>query len=189
MAAGNSTFCRPEPRGFPNSLSANRTTLFLSRQISVRGSPLVESDMTKKATKPALYEVPALPESNGADEHFICKDGVRYAGMHLIIDLWGGKHLDNLALVKQTLTDAVSEIGATLLNIDLHHFEPNGGISGVAVLAESHMSIHTWPEKGYAALDVFVCGDCQPQKAIPVLRRAFLPDNIQCTEMKRGLIL
>ena len=134
-----------------------------------------------------VHAVPA--DAAAADEHFICKDGMRYAGMHLIIDLWGGKHLDNLALVKQALTEAVSEIGATLLNIDLHHFEPNGGISGVAVLAESHMSIHTWPEKGYAALDVFVCGDCQPQKAIPVLRRAFLPDNIQCTEMKRGLVL
>jgi S-adenosylmethionine decarboxylase len=137
--------------------------------------------------KPALHAVQNAEDA--AEEHFICKDGMRYAGMHLIIDLWGGKHLDNLALVKQTLTEAVSEIGATLLNIDLHHFEPNGGISGVAVLAESHMSIHTWPEKGYAALDVFVCGDCQPQKAIPVLRRAFLPDNIQCTELKRGLVL
>lgn len=145
--------------------------------------------MAKKATQAALYEVPAIPAQDAADEHFICKDGMRYAGMHLIIDLWGGKNLDNLALVKQTLTEAVAEIGATLLNIDLHHFEPNGGISGVAVLAESHMSIHTWPEKGYAALDVFVCGDCKPQNAIPVLRRAFLPDNIQCTEMKRGLVL
>ncbi|MEL3889677.1 adenosylmethionine decarboxylase [Ferrovibrio sp. MS7] len=141
------------------------------------------------AAKPALYEVPAQPEAAQEEEHFINKDGMRYAGQHLIIDLWGGKHLDNLALVKQTLTEAVEAIGATLLNIDLHHFEPNGGISGVAVLAESHMSIHSWPEKGYAALDVFVCGDCQPAKAIPVLRRAFLPDTIQCTEMKRGLIL
>ncbi len=145
--------------------------------------------MTKNAAKPALYEVAAQPEIAAEEEHFINKDGMRYAGQHLIIDLWGGKNLDNLALVKQALTEAVEAIGATLLNIDLHHFEPNGGISGVAVLAESHMSIHSWPEKGYAALDVFVCGDCQPSKAIPVLRRAFLPDTIQCTEMKRGLIL
>jgi S-adenosylmethionine decarboxylase len=50
------------------------------------------------------------------------------------------------------------------------------------------MSIHTWPENGYAALDVFVCGDCYPYKAIPVLRRAFLPSNIQVSEIKRGLI-
>ncbi len=145
--------------------------------------------MSKNAAKPAIYEVPSTTDVAPEDEHFICREGMRFAGQHLIIDLWGGKNLDNLALVKQTLTEAVEAIGATLLNIDLHHFEPNGGISGVAVLAESHMSIHSWPEKGYAALDVFVCGDCQPAKAIPVLRRAFLPDNIQCTELKRGLIL
>jgi S-adenosylmethionine decarboxylase len=143
--------------------------------------------MPKKG-KALLYEVPAQEAAVAADEHFVTKDGVRFAGQHLIIDLWGGKNLDNLKLVEQTLIEAVAEVGATLLNIDLHHFSPNGGISGVAVLAESHMSIHTWPEKGYAALDVFVCGDCRPFKAIPVLRRAFLPENIQVAEMKRGLI-
>jgi S-adenosylmethionine decarboxylase proenzyme len=46
--------------------------------------------------------------------------------------------------------------GATLLHIHLHHFEPNGGVSGVAVLAESHISIHSWPKRGYAALDIFM---------------------------------
>jgi S-adenosylmethionine decarboxylase len=141
-----------------------------------------------KKSKALLYEVPAREAAQAADEHFVSRDGLRYAGAHLIIDLWGGHNLDNLQLVESTLIEAVSEIGATLLNIDLHHFSPNGGISGIAVLAESHMSIHTWPEKGYAALDVFVCGDCRPYKAIPVLRRAFLPANIQVAEMKRGLI-
>lgn len=143
--------------------------------------------MAKKG-KALLYEVPAQEAADAANEHFVTRDGVKFAGQHLIIDLWGGKNLDNLQLVETTLVESVQAIGATLLNIDLHHFEPNGGISGVAVLAESHMSIHTWPEKGYAALDVFVCGDCQPYKAIPVLRRAFLPDNVQVAEMKRGLI-
>ena len=143
--------------------------------------------MAKKA-KALLYEVPAPQVAAATDEHFIVKDGIRFAGQHLIIDLWGGTNLDNVELVQQTLTDAVAEVGATLLNLDLHRFSSSGGISGVAVLAESHMSIHTWPEKGYAALDVFVCGDCHPYKAIPVLRRAFLPSNIQVSEIKRGLI-
>jgi len=141
-----------------------------------------------KKSKALLYEVPAREAENPDDDHFVNRDGLRFAGHHLIIDLWGGHNLDNLPLVETTLIEAVSEIGATLLNIDLHRFSPNGGISGIAVLAESHMSIHTWPEKGYAALDVFVCGDCLPYKAIPVLRRAFLPANIQVAEMKRGLI-
>lgn len=141
-----------------------------------------------KKSKALLYEVPAASMAAATDDHFVVQDGIRFAGQHLIIDLWGGKNLHNLEIVKSALTEAVAEIGATLLNIDLHHFTVNGGISGVAVLAESHMSIHTWPEKGYAALDVFVCGDCKPYKAIPVLRRAFLPENIQVAEMKRGLI-
>src|SRR3546814_16952416 len=80
--------------------------------------------MTKKALKPALYEVPPAPAAAAADEHFICKDGVRYAGLHLIIALWGGKHLDNLALVKPPLPAAVAEHGAPLPNIHLHHFDP-----------------------------------------------------------------
>jgi S-adenosylmethionine decarboxylase len=141
-----------------------------------------------KKSKALLYEVPSPAAVDAAEEHFIVSEGVRYAGTHLIIDLWGGQHLDDVDRVVQVLHEAVKEIGATLLNVDVHRFSTNGGISGVAILAESHMSIHTWPEKGYAALDVFVCGDCQPFKAIPVLRRAFLPSNLQVAEMKRGLI-
>lgn len=140
----------------------------------------------KSAVK--LYEVPAPEVAQAADEHFVTRDGVKYAGQHLIIDLWGCQNIDNLQLVERTLLDSVKEIGATLLNIDLHHFEPNGGVSGVAVLAESHISIHTWPEKGYAALDVFVCGDCNPHKSLPVLRRAFLPTSVQVSEIKRGIM-
>jgi S-adenosylmethionine decarboxylase len=142
-----------------------------------------------KKSKALLYEVPSPAAVDAAEEHFIVKEGIRYAGTHLIIDLWGGQYLDDVDRVVQVLHEAVKEIGATLLNVDVHRFNTNGGISGVAILAESHMSIHTWPEKGYAALDVFVCGECHPFKAIPVLRRAFLPTNLQVAEMKRGLIL
>ena len=145
--------------------------------------------MVKQA---ALRTVP-LPaaqdaEAAGSADHFANKDGLRFAGTHLLIDLWGASRLSELAHVKATLVAAVGAVGATLLHLDLHHFQPEGGISGVAVLAESHMSIHTWPERGYAALDVFVCGDCDAYKAIPVLREAFAPENIQLVEHKRGLV-
>lgn len=119
---------------------------------------------------------------------YVEKDGLRYAGTHLLIDLWDAERLDDLAHVETTLRAAVRATGATLLNIDLHHFTPNGGVSGVAVLAESHMSIHTWPERGYAAVDIFVCGGCNPHQAVPVLRQAFAPRNIQLAEQKRGLM-
>ena len=61
-------------------------------------------------------------------------------------------------------------------------------MSGVAVLAESHISIHTWPERGYAALDVFMCGTAMPHKAVPVLRQAFKPSSVQFVEHRRGLV-
>jgi S-adenosylmethionine decarboxylase len=60
-------------------------------------------------------------------------------------------------------------------------------VSGVLVLAESHVSIHTWPEKSYAALDIFVCGVCDPYLAIPVLKRGFLPERVQLAEHRRGM--
>lgn len=121
-----------------------------------------------------------------AKDHFITRNGKCFAGTHLIIDLWGASRLDDLDHVRQALIDSVEAAGATLLHIHLHHFTPNGGISGVAVLAESHISIHTWPERGFAALDVFMCGDAEPQKAIPVLERAFAPDTVNCDELYRG---
>lgn len=119
-------------------------------------------------------------------DHFIARDGKVYAGTHLIVDLWGAERLDELDHVRAALVESVEVAGATLLHIHLHHFTPNGGISGVAVLAESHISIHTWPERGYAALDIFMCGDAQPMKAIPVLERAFRPATVKCDELLRG---
>jgi len=117
------------------------------------------------------------------------RDGVRYAGTHLLLDLQGAHNLDDLKIVEKAMRDAVAASGATLLNIDLHHFTPNGGISGVAVLAESHLSIHTWPERDYAAVDIFMCGNCDPYKAIPALKRAFNPSSVILGEYKRGLEL
>ena len=122
-------------------------------------------------------------------DHFITRNGVTFAGTHLILDFWGATHLDDLELMEQAMREAVKVAGATLLHIHLHHFTPNGGISGVAVLAESHISVHTWPEKGFAAFDIFMCGDAQPEKAIPVLRQAFSPESVNVGEHLRGTIL
>lgn len=119
-------------------------------------------------------------------DHFVARDGKVFAGTHLIVDLWGAGRLDQIDHIRETLVEAVRVAGATLLHIHLHHFTPNGGVSGVAVLAESHISIHTWPERGYAALDIFMCGDAEPQKTIPVLERAFAPAEVKCEELLRG---
>ncbi|APT57879.1 adenosylmethionine decarboxylase [Roseomonas gilardii] len=128
--------------------------------------------------------------SSGADEakdYFVEKDGVRFAGTHLIIDLWGATNLDDPAHIDDVLREAAIATGATILHGHFHHFQPNGGVSGVLVLAESHVSIHTWPEKAFGALDIFVCGVCDPYKAIPVLKKGFLPERVQLGEHRRGI--
>jgi S-adenosylmethionine decarboxylase len=127
-------------------------------------------------------------EAVDTSDHFVEKDGMRFAGTHLIIDLWHASHLDNIEAVETALRDSVEASGATLLKLDLHCFSPSGGITGVAVLAESHISIHTWPERAYAAIDVFMCGDADPHRAIEVLRHAFAPRMLTVSEHRRGVM-
>ena len=121
------------------------------------------------------------------NDHFVKRGDIEFAGTHLIIDLWDARPLDDLALMEATLRRSVDAAGATLLHIHLHHFTPNGGISGVAVLAESHISVHTWPERNYAAFDVFMCGDARPEAAVDVLEAAFQPGRLTVTEHLRGI--
>jgi S-adenosylmethionine decarboxylase len=128
------------------------------------------------------------PSDNQNKDHFIQRNGVEFAGTHLLLDLYGASKLDNIKLIEQAMRDIVAACGATLLHIHLHHFSPSGGVSGVAVLAESHISVHTWPERDYAAFDVFMCGDAQPENAIPVLKRAFFPHRIEVFEELRGRV-
>jgi S-adenosylmethionine decarboxylase len=132
-----------------------------------------------------LKKSPPLQEER--DDHFVVRDGVRYAGMHLIIDLRGARRLDDIDHIEATLRRCVDEAGATLLHIHLHHFQPNG-VSGVAVLAESHISIHTWPEIGYAALDVFMCGKANPEACVDILRDAFAAERVDVDKIQRGKV-
>lgn len=135
------------------------------------------------------WQQPSIVDELAAQkDHFITRDGVQFAGTHLLLDLWGAKHLDQLDRMEQAMRDCVEVSGATLLHIHLHHFTPSGGISGVAVLAESHISVHTWPERDYAAFDVFMCGDAQPENSIAVLKRAFFPERIEVKEELRGKV-
>ena len=124
--------------------------------------------------------------SNGKD-YFIQNGNYKYSGNHLLIDLWGAINLDNAQVIEDALRESAIVSGATILHCHLHNFEPNGGISGVLVLSESHISIHSWPERGYAALDVFMCGEATPIKSIPILKKAFKPAYVNVVEARRGL--
>lgn len=120
---------------------------------------------------------------------YCCEDGdVRCAGVHLLIELWTKHFLNDSSRIREIIIKAINSCGATMLGIDLHEFTPNGGISGVAILQESHLSIHTWPEYDYAAIDLFVCGTIDPHMAIPVLKEEFMPDRVDVQEIKRGML-
>lgn len=140
------------------------------------------SDQTGIITSDPIEESAATP----INDYFREQSGRRFAGLHLIVDLWGAERLDDLEFIEATLRDCVDAAGATLLHIHLHHFNENGGVSGVAVLAESHISIHSWPEHAYAAMDIFMCGETEPHRAVDILRDAFKPERVEIGEHRRG---
>jgi S-adenosylmethionine decarboxylase len=126
--------------------------------------------------------------ANDVRDFLIHKDGQTYAGAHLLVDFWGGTRLNDPELMAEALRAAAEAADATVLHIHVHEFGGEGGVSGVAVLAESHISVHTWPELDYAAFDVFMCGNCRPEKAVTVLERFFAPARTEVSEQKRGLV-
>lgn len=92
------------------------------------------------------------------------------SGQHLIADIAARRGLDDCAWIEATLREAAAAARVTVLDVRLHHFGGHKGVTGVALLAESHISIHTWPEHGLAAIDVFVCGaKADAQAALAVI--------------------
>ena len=129
----------------------------------------------------------ARPESARSD-HFAEQDGRVFAGTHVLLDLWGARHLDDARYIENAMRRAVDVSGATLLHIHLHRFGDGGGVTGVAVLAESHVSVHTWPERGFAAFDVFMCGACRPDLAAEALQSALEPERTEMSVERRGVV-
>lgn len=150
----------------------------------------LSSEVIDQEAAGSVAEWPAYTQGDDEErlDYFIERDGHRYAGTHLIIDLRGASRLDDLEVMEKALRDSIKAAKATLLHIHLHHFTPNGGISGVAVLAESHISVHTWPERNFAAFDIFMCGESEPAKAVPVLEQAFSPSKVNVEEILRGKV-
>jgi len=147
----------------------------------MKGALMVVNRHQSLALKPAN-------EEQSSNDHFKIRDGVLFAGMHVLLDMWGAGRLDDPEHLEVAIKAAADAAQATLLHIHLHHFSPRGGVSGVAVLAESHISAHTWPEHGFAAFDIFMCGDAEPLKAAAALRRVLRPSRIELTEQRRGIL-
>ncbi len=114
-----------------------------------------------------------------ADAGYVAGSNADMVGRHCILELYDCDQvkLNDEAFLRNTVTNAAKLAGATLLNLITHRFEPQG-VTGLALLAESHISIHTWPENGYAAVDVFTCGDhTMPEKACEFLRYELEAEN------------
>lgn len=111
-------------------------------------------------------------------------------GTHLLVELrdCNPTILRNLEEVRDALVSAAKEAKATIIDISFHEFNPFG-ISGMVVIAESHLSIHTWPEYNYAAVDIFTCGDViKPEVAAASIIERFECKNPSMVEMKRGIL-
>lgn len=109
-------------------------------------------------------------------------------GRHMLLELFDCDldAINNLDSVKETLVEAARRAQATIVDVVFHEFNPFG-ISGVVVIAESHLSIHTWPEYRYAAVDVFSCGDVlQPEVAANYLAEQFGAERMSVVEVQRG---
>ncbi|MCP4566087.1 MAG: S-adenosylmethionine decarboxylase proenzyme [FCB group bacterium] len=110
-------------------------------------------------------------------------------GQHLLAEFTGcdTTTLNSLDKIKSILIEAARQSGATIVNSVFHHYNPHG-LSGVVVIAESHMSIHTWPEYGYAAVDFFTCGErVDPWKACHYMKEHLGSSDMQTREILRGL--
>lgn len=110
----------------------------------------------------------------------------KYAGIHLIADFWSGRIIEDKKEIEKILIEAAKKAGNTPLEVSIHKFSPQG-ITGVILLAESHIAIHSWPEINYLAIDIFTCGDkAVPRKALNCLKKAFQPKRVEIKEIKRG---
>ena len=111
-------------------------------------------------------------------------------GKHLLLELkdCNKEVLNDIGFLRGVLLAAANEAGATVLGESFHQFNPHG-VSGVVIIAESHLFIHTWPEYGYAAADIFTCGNSvQPEKAAQILVGKLGAKNHSMIEIQRGLL-
>ncbi|SAI04620.1 S-adenosylmethionine decarboxylase proenzyme precursor [Bordetella ansorpii] len=110
------------------------------------------------------------------------------SGRHLLADLHGVQAgvLRDPVRIETILTAAAHAAGAHVLSAHFHHFGGQAGVTGVVVLGESHLSIHTWPEHGFAALDVFMCGDARPELALEYVKTGLSPQHVALTSIERG---
>lgn len=112
----------------------------------------------------------------------------KYAGVHLIAEFWNGKVIEDSKKIEKLLLAAVKKAKSTPLKTIIYKFSPQG-VTGVVLLAESHIAIHSWPEINYLAIDIFTCGDkSRPLKALEYLRGQLKPGKVEIRKIERGRV-
>ena len=149
-------------------------------------STTVSSSNPSSAT--AVLTMPPLSSAS----HPLSPSGLlpKNLGRHLLAEFFdcNPNVINNNALIEQLMKEAAVACGATIVQSCFHHFNPYG-VSGVVVIAESHLTIHTWPEYGYASVDLYTCGDqCDPAVAFDYLQGKFHSAHCSYVEFKRGLM-
>lgn len=105
----------------------------------------------------------------------------------MIAEFWGAKAIENKKELKKILVEAAKKSGSAPLEVVIHKFKPSG-ITGIIVLAESHLSVHSWPEIDYLAIDIFSCGRrATPNKSLEYLKKKFKPKRVETKLIRRGV--
>ncbi len=113
----------------------------------------------------------------------------RYAGIHLLAEFWNGKVIENPKEIERILIEATKKAKNIPLKVAIYKFQPQG-ITGVVLLADSHIALHSWPEWNYLAIDIFTCGEkAMPYKALGYLKKEFKPKKVKVREIKRGVLV
>lgn len=128
-----------------------------------------------------LREAARTPPTDGAT--------IGCASTQLILEVWGGTCLADEQTIRRLLLKTAEACHASPLQLHLHRFSAANGLSGVVIIAESHISIHTWPEFKYAAIDIFMCGTIDPGPAVQVIKALLKPRQLQLVELKRGMFM
>ena len=109
-------------------------------------------------------------------------------GRHMILEMWEAENLNDAETLRLALKDTVEAIDGTMLDCRVVEF-PVHGVTGVAIISESHVAVHTWPEHGYAAVDIFTCNlEADINAGIEAMKRHFLPARTQVLEVRRGIM-
>lgn len=147
--------------------------------------------MYKTVCSASFCETKTLLLENRLEEDRAQENASPYGtfGRHIIADLGGCSRirLGSVSIVKEIMEEAVLRSGATIINSHFHKFSPEG-VSGIILLSESHASIHTWPDKGYASIDIYTCGEhVFPSLAVDHICAGLCAETVHVTSLERGL--